>query len=230
MDSMFWNREIETLERSALEALQVERLRQRVADALRTPLYQKRLFRAGITLPDDIRSLDDVRRIPFTTKDDLRQSYPKGLLAVDMRQVVRVHSSSGTTGIPTVIFYTRDDLDRWTDLLARGLVASGATSADIFQNMMSYGLFTGGLGLHYGAERVGLTVIPVGGGNTQRQLQIMKDFGTTALHITPSYLLHIHQRTESFGIKLSNLSLKRAYMGAEPHSEQIGRASCRERV
>lgn len=219
MGSTFWNRQVETLERSALEAVQLERLRQRVGNALRTPLYQKRLFRAGITVPEDIRSLDDLQKIPFTAKDDLRQSYPKGLLAVDMKQVVRVHSSSGTTGTPTVIFYTQGDLDRWTELLARGIVASGATAGDVFQNMMSYGLFTGGLGLHYGAERVGLTVIPVGGGNTQRQLQIMKDFQTTSLHITPSYLLHIHGRMAEFGVQRSDLKLKRAYMGAEPHSE-----------
>ena len=223
MESMFWNRQAETLERSALELLQLERLRQRIANALCTPFYQKRLSRAGITSPEDIRTLDDVQKIPFTAKDDLRQNYPKGLLAVDMQQVVRVHSSSGTTGNPTVIFYTQGDLDRWTELLARGLVASGATAADVFQNMMSYGLFTGGLGLHYGAERVGLTVIPIGGGNTQRQLQIMKDFRTTALHITPSYLLHIHQRMAEFGIKLGDLALKRAYMGAEPHSEPTRR-------
>ncbi|NLK41816.1 MAG: phenylacetate--CoA ligase, partial [Planctomycetes bacterium] len=158
MEPRFWNRQVETLERSALEAIQLERLRQRVANALRTPLYQKRLFRAGITLPEDIRTLEDLKRIPFTTKDDLRQSYPKGLLAVDLKQVVRVHSSSGTTGVPTVIFYTQGDLDRWTELLARGIVASGATAGDVFQNMMNYGLFTGGLGLHYGAERVGMTV------------------------------------------------------------------------
>lgn len=219
MESTFWNRDIETLDRASLRVLQLERLRQIVGRSLRTPLYQKRLFRAGITLPEQIRSLDDLQKIPFTCKDDLRQNYPKGLLAVEMKEVVRVHSSSGTTGIPTVIFYTRHDLDRWTELLARGIVASGATAGDIFQNMMSYGLFTGGLGLHYGAERVGMTVIPVGGGNTQRQLQIMKDFGTTALHITPSYLLHIHQRMTELGFKRNELALKRAYMGAEPHSE-----------
>lgn len=219
MEINYWNREQETMSREALGQLQLQRLRHMVGQALRTPFYQKRLHGAGIRTPDDIRSMDDIRRIPFTSKDDLRQNYPKGLLAVDMQEVVRVHSSSGTTGIPTVIFYTRQDLDRWTDLLARGIIASGATAGDIFQNMMSYGLFTGGLGLHYGAERVGMTVIPIGGGNTQRQLQIMKDFGTTALHITPSYLLHIHQRMAEFGVKLGDLSLKRAYMGAEPHSE-----------
>jgi phenylacetate-CoA ligase len=219
MDVSFWNREIETADRGSIEALQIQRLKEVVSYALKTSFYQKRLSKVGIGRPEDIKSLNDLRNIPFTVKDDLRQNYPKGLLAVDMEQVVRVHSSSGTTGIPTVIYYTRGDIDRWTDLLARGITASGATARDIFQNMMSYGLFTGGLGLHYGAERVGMTVIPVGGGNTQRQLQIMKDFRTTALHITPSYLLHIHQRMAEFNLKPSDLFLKKAYMGAEPHSE-----------
>jgi phenylacetate-CoA ligase len=141
----------------------------------------------------------DLQRIPFTTKDDLRQNFPKGLLAVDMREVVRIHSSSGTTGIPTVIYVTRDDIDSWTDLLARSIAGTGATADDVFQNMMTYGLFTGGLGLHYGAERVGMTVIPIGGGNTKRQIQTMKDFQTTVVHITPSYCcIHPAGRTESF--------------------------------
>ncbi len=219
MNVPFWNKDIETMSRPQIEQLQLARLREIVGYALKTPFYQKRLGKVWIHSPDDIKSLEDLHKIPFTVKDDLRQSYPKGLLAVDMEQVVRVHSSSGTTGIPTVIYYTRQDLDNWTDLLARSIVATGATAKDVFQNMMSYGLFTGGLGLHYGAERVGLTVIPVGGGNTQRQLQIMKDFKTTALHITPSYLLHIHQRLEEFGLKVSDLFLKKAYLGAEPYSE-----------
>jgi len=219
MEFPFWSKDIETMDRSQLEQLQLQRLRDIVGYALKTPLYQKRLAKAWIHSPDDIKTLSDLRKIPFTVKDDLRQSYPKGLLAVDMEQVVRVHSSSGTTGVPTVIYYTRDDLNRWTDLLARGIVASGATSKDIFQNMMSYGLFTGGLGLHYGAERVGLTVIPVGGGNTQRQIQIMRDFRTTVLHITPSYLLHIHQRLPEFHLTPADLNLKKAWMGSEPHSE-----------
>lgn len=219
MNIPFWNKDIETMSRPQIEQLQLQRLRDIVGYALKTPFYQKRLGKVWIHSPDDIKSLADLRKIPFTVKDDLRQSYPKGLLAVDMEQVVRVHSSSGTTGIPTVIYYTRQDLDNWTDLLARSIVATGATANDVFQNMMSYGLFTGGLGLHYGAERVGLTVIPIGGGNTQRQLQIMKDFKTTALHITPSYLLHIHQRLEEFGIKRQDLFLKKAYLGAEPYSE-----------
>lgn len=219
MEYEYWNREIETMDRPSLERLQLERLREVVGYALRTPFYQKRLGRAGISRPEDIRGLEDLRKIPFAVKDDLRQNYPKGLLAVDMRDVVRVHSSSGTTGIPTVIYYTAGDLERWTDLLARSLFATGGRPDDIFQNMMSYGLFTGGLGLHYGAERVGMTVLPVGGGNTQRQLQIMKDFRTTSLHITPSYLLHIHQRMGEFSVRRQDLFLQRAYMGAEPHSE-----------
>ena len=133
--------------------------------------------------------------------------------------VVRLHTSSGTTGIPTVIYYTKDDLHNWTELLARSIVATGSRKGDVFQNMMSYGMFTGGLGLHYGAERVGMTVIPVGGGNTKRQLQLMKDFRTTVLHITPSYCLHIHSKLDEFGVSLKELALKKAYLGAEPYSE-----------
>lgn len=219
MEVSFWNQQLETLSRKDLEQLQLTRLRDLVGYALKTPFYQKRLKKTDIRSPEDIRSLEDLQKIPFAVKDDLRQSFPKGLLAVEMKDVVRIHSSSGTTGIPTVIYYTQQDLDRWTDLLARSIVATGAGPADVFQNMMSYGLFTGGLGLHYGAERVGMTVIPVGGGNTQRQLQIMKDFQTTTLHITPSYLLHIHQRMPEFNVSPADLFLKRAWMGAEPHSE-----------
>jgi len=137
--------------------------------------------------------------------------------------VVRVHSSSGTTGIPTVIYFSRDDVDRWTDLIARCIVATGASGGDIFQNMMTYGLFTGGLGLHYGAERVGMTVIPISGGNTKRQIQVMKDFQTTVLHITPSYLLHIHSQLQAKGVNRSDLALSKALIGAEPHSENTRR-------
>jgi phenylacetate-CoA ligase len=223
MDIPFWNREVETAERSRLEQMQLSRLKETLGWALETPVYRKRLGQAGVNSPEDIRGLEDLRRIPFTTKDDLRLSFPKGLLAVDMREVLRVHSSSGTTGIPTVIYYARDDLDNWTDLLARSIVATGATGADVFQNMMTYGLFTGGLGLHYGAERVGMTVIPIGGGNTKRQIQTMKDFQTTVVHITPSYLLHIHSKLGEDGIGLEDLALRKAFIGAEPHSENTRR-------
>ncbi len=223
MEVPFWNKEIETLDRASLEKIQLERLREALVWAFRTPFYSKKLSQAGIKTSDDIKGLEDLRRIPFTVKDDLRRSFPKGLLSVDMSEVVRVHSSSGTTGIPTVIYFSRDDVDRWTDLIARCIVATGASSRDIFQNMMTYGLFTGGLGLHYGAERVGMTVIPISGGNTKRQLQVMKDFQTTALHITPSYLLHIHSQLQAEGIDLADLSLSRALIGAEPHSENTRR-------
>lgn len=223
MDIPFWNREIETAERSRIEQLQLERLRTTVGWALKTALYRKRLAQAGINSPDDIRSLDDLRRIPFTTKDDLRVSFPKGHLALDMAEVLRVHSSSGTTGIPTVIYYSREDVDTWTDLLARSIVGTGAVSSDVFQNMMTYGFFTGGLGLHYGAERVGMAVIPIGGGNTKRQIQTMRDFRSTVLHVTPSYLLHIHSKLGEEGIRLEDLALRKAFIGAEPHSENTRR-------
>ncbi len=219
MGITYWNEKLETMNRETLEQLQLKRLKAMVGHALKTPFYQKRLARAWIQSPDDIQSLDDLRKIPFAVKDDLRQSFPKGLLAVDMEQVVRIHSSSGTTGIPTVIYYTREDMDAWTDILARSIVATGCTPGDVFQNMMSYGLFTGGLGLHYGAERVGMTVIPIGGGNTRRQIQVMKDFKTTTLHVTPSYLLHIHSALGDYDTKPSDLLLKRAFLGAEPYSE-----------
>jgi len=215
----FWNKEIETADRRTMEQLQVSRLREMLDWALKTPFYQKRLARTGIRSGQDIQGLEDLQRIPFTVKDDLRLSFPYGLLAVDRRQVVRIHSSSGTTGIPTVIYYTADDLNRWTDLIARCIVATGATDEDVFQNMMTYGLFTGGLGLHYGAERVGMTVIPIGGGNTRRQVQTMKDFQTTVLHVTPSYLLHIHGKLKEYEIRQEDLALCKAFIGAEPHSE-----------
>jgi phenylacetate-CoA ligase len=222
-DTPFWNREVETLERSRLETLQLERLRATVGWAIRTAFYARRLGQAGIHSPDDVHGLQDLQRIPFTTKDDLRDNFPRGLLAVDMRDVVRIHSSSGTTGIPTVIYFARDDIDNWTDLLARSIVGTGATADDIFQNMMTYGMFTGGLGLHYGAERVGMTVIPIGGGNTKRQIQTMRDFRTTVLHITPSYLLHIHSKFGEDGITRDDLALRKAFIGAEPHSENTRR-------
>jgi len=219
MEVPFWNKEIETLDRARLRGIQTERLKQIISWALKTPLYNKRLNQAGIHSENDIKDIEDLTRLAFTTKDDLRKNFPRGLLAVDMKDIIRVHSSSGTTGIPTVIYFTGDDIENWTDLLARSIVATGATSEDIFQNMMTYGLFTGGLGLHYGAERVGMMVIPIGGGNTKRQIQVMKDFQTTTLHITPSYMLHINSKLEQEGVSLSDLSLRKGFLGAEPHSE-----------
>lgn len=219
MNISFWNKEVETADRETIKQIQLQRLKDIIAAALKTPFYSKRLPAVGIKSPDDVKSLDDLRKIPFTMKDDLRQSYPKGLLSVDTSEVVRIHTSSGTTGIPTVIYLSAKDLDNATDLMARSITGTGACRADILQNMMSYGLFTGGLCMHYGAERVGMMVIPAAGGNTKRQVQLMKDFRTTVLHITPSYLLHIHSKLAEFEISRNDLALKKAFIGAEPHSE-----------
>jgi len=217
MDVRYWDKDMETVDRASLKDLQLRRLKAAVNQAL--TFYKARLKKAGINSGDDIRRLEDYKKIPCTTKDDLRECYPKGLLAVNMDEVVRLHTSSGTTGTPTVIYHTRHDIAHWAELVARCIIATGATEKDVFQNMMSYGMFTGGLGLHYGAEKVGMTVIPMGGGNTKRQIQLMKDFGTTVLHITPSYILHIHSKLEECGVKLEDLKLKKAYLGAEPYSE-----------
>ncbi len=210
---------LETLGRSELQNLQLKNLKETVAMALKTQFYKKRLNKVGIKAADDIQTLADLNKIPFTTKDDLRECYPQGLLAVSTDEVVRLHTSSGTTGTPTVIYHTQQDLDNWTELVTRGIVACGVSRKDILQNMMSYGLFTGGLGLHYGAERLGAMVIPASSGNTKRQLQMMKDFKTTMLHITPSYMLHIASRLEEFGFTLGDLNIKKAFLGAEPYSE-----------
>jgi len=223
METYYWNKELETIDQASLEDLQLKLLRDTVQAALKTPFYRNRLKKAGINSGDDIRSLQDLQRIPFTTKDDLREGYPTGLLAVDLAEVVRIHTSSGTTGTPTVIYHTKEDLDNWTELVCRCIVATGATREDVFQNTMSYGLFTGGLGLHYGAERLGMTVIPVGSGNTRRQIQLMKDFKTTVIHATPSYMLHIYSKLNEFKIPLNELFLKKAYLGAEPYSENTRR-------
>ncbi|MCK4999909.1 MAG: phenylacetate--CoA ligase, partial [Anaerohalosphaera sp.] len=221
MEAPFWNKEIETLHREQLEKLQLERLRSIIDSALKTHFYQRRLGKIGITSGQDISSLADLQKIPFTTKDDLRQNFPTGFLSVDMKEISRIHSSSGTTGIPTVIYFTAGDVERWTDLVARCVGSTGAAKGDMFQNMMTYGLFTGGLGLHYGAERAGLTVIPIGGGNTQKQIQTMLDFKTTVVHATPSYLLHIYSVIQEKGLSADDLFIKKAFIGAEPHTEDI---------
>ena len=219
----FWDEGMETLPRAGIEALQLERLRAAVGRALLTPFYRPLLEKAGVTGPDLIRTLADIVKLPFTTKDDLRQAYPFGLLASPRSELVRLHASSGTTGTPTVIYQTKADLDRWTDYLARSVTAPGARAEDVFQNMITYGLFTGGLGMHYGAERAGMMVIPSGPGNVARQLKFMKDFGTTTVHATPSFMLHLQSKMAEEGVSRSELSLKRAYCGAEPYSEDTRR-------
>ena len=213
---------IETASRAVLERIQLEGLKRQVEHGLNTDFYRKRFVAAGITSPDDIRTLADIRKLPFTTKNDLREAYPFGLLAVPKDQVVRVHASSGTTGTPTVIYLTQKDLDMASDTMARSLQAAGGNKNDIVQNMMTYGLFTGGLGFHYGAEMMGAMVIPTSSGNTIRQLKFMKDFGTTMIHATPSYLLHLPAAIEeSTELKREDLKLRMAITGAEPHSEEL---------
>jgi len=219
---MFWERDVELLPREELEALQVKRLRETVARALSSPHYGKVLGGKGIS-PEDIRSLEDLRRIPFTTKEDLRRGFPYGFLAVPKDEVVRLHASSGTTGTPTVVYHTRRDLEVWADLVARCLYMVGMRKEDVFQNMMSYGLFTGGLGLHYGAERIGALVIPSGAGNSRRQITLMRQFGTTAIHIIPSYALKLLETFQEMGLDPKEMKLRMAFVGAEPHTEEVRR-------
>ncbi len=215
---MFWNEDIETIDRESLDKLQLERLQKAVLSASKTPFYKK-VFLENNIKPSDIKSLEDLSRIPFTTKQDLRHSYPDGMVAVDNSEIVRMHASSGTTGKSTVIFYTQKDIDSWADLIARGMTATGTTRNDVFQNMMGYGLFTGGLGLHYGAERLGCMVIPSSTGNSLKQIQLIEDFNSAAIHITPSYALHLVDVVKEQGINPHDLNIERAYLGAEPYSE-----------
>ncbi len=210
---------IERAPRAVLEAQQLDRLRSLVTRvAKRVPLYRERLRAAGVTAAD-IGSLDDLPHLPFTVKDDFRDTYPFGLLAVPMDEVVRIHASSGTTGKPTVVAYTRGDLDVWTDVMARTLMAGGVGPADVVQNAYGYGLFTGGLGFHYGAERIGAAVIPISGGFTDRQLTALQDFGSTVLCCTPSYALHLAEAVEEAGIARKDLKLRVGFFGAEPWTE-----------
>ncbi|HCL56757.1 MAG TPA: phenylacetate--CoA ligase [Spirochaetia bacterium] len=215
---MYYDKAIETMKREDLKKLQLERLQKTVHAAYQSPFYKKRFDSIGLK-PKDIRTLEDIYKIPFTTKDDLRAAYPDLMLAVPKNQPVRIHSSSGTTGRATVIFFTKKDIDVWADLMGRCLYMAGMRPDDVFQNMVSYGLFTGGLGFHYGAERFGSMVIPAGGGNTAKQITLIKDFGTTYLHITPSYALHIAYELEQMKIPASSLGLKGLFCGAEPYSE-----------
>ncbi|WP_029918449.1 phenylacetate--CoA ligase family protein [Pelobacter seleniigenes] len=218
---MIWNDEFETLPREAIESLQLKRLQQTVARVYATvPFYKNALDKLGIK-PADIKKLDDLQRLPFTLKQDMRDNYPYGLFAVPLEQIVRIHASSGTTGKPTVVGYTRRDIETWTELMARSFVAAGAHKGDVIHNAYGYGLFTGGLGAHYGAERVGASVIPMSGGNTKKQLMIMQDFGSTVLTCTPSYSLFLAEVAAEEGIDIRNLSLKVGIFGAEPWSEKM---------
>jgi phenylacetate-CoA ligase len=207
--------------RPALEALQFKRLQQTVARVYeKVPFYRETLTRAGIR-PEQIKSLDDLRRLPFTVKQDMRDAYPYQLFAAPMADIVRIHASSGTTGKPTVVGYTRKDIDVWSDLMARTFVATGVHQGDIIHNAYGYGLFTGGLGAHYGAERLGASVIPISGGNTSRQLMIMQDFGSTVLTCTPSYSLYMAEEAREAGVDFRDLKLRVGIFGAEPWSEDM---------
>ncbi|MDR0402546.1 MAG: phenylacetate--CoA ligase [Treponema sp.] len=219
----YWNEKFEKMPRTELEAWQLERLRETVACGLRTPFYRKRLAESGITEARDIKTLADLRRIPFTTKSDLRDGFPYGFLAVPKEEVIRLHASSGTTGIPTTIYLSRGDIARWTSFVARCIYATGCDKTDVFQNMITYGLFTGGHGFHAGGEEVGMLVIPSGPGNTTRQFRLMQDFGTTVVHATPSFLLHVESKMKEEGVGRDSVKLKRAFAGAEPYSEDTRR-------
>lgn len=218
---MYYNEEFETLPRPALESLQLKRLKGMVERVYaKVPFYRESFDKAGIR-PDHVQSLDDLRRLPFTVKQDMRNSYPYGLFAAPMDEIVRIHASSGTTGKPTVVGYTQKDIEIWSELMARSFVAAGVHKGDIIHNSYGYGLFTGGLGAHYGAEKLGASVIPMSGGNTKRQILIMKDFGSTVLTCTPSYSLYLAESAVEEGVDFQNLKLRVGIFGAEPWSEAM---------
>ncbi|MHC1766008.1 MAG: phenylacetate--CoA ligase family protein [Verrucomicrobiia bacterium] len=221
---MFRDKPIETLERPALERLQLQRLQETVARvARRVKLYQERFTDSGVR-PDQIRTLEDIRRLPFTTSADLRANYPDGMVAVDRDEISRLHTSSGTTGKPKALYFSRRDVDNAAELMARCLVMSGAGPQDILQNMMTYGLFTGALVMHYGAEKAGIMVIPAGPGNSERQLMLMQDFRTTLIHATPSYALYLADFLAQRKIDpRKDLALRKAYVGAEPYTDESRR-------
>lgn len=206
--------------REAIRRAQAVRLKNTVAQAMRSPYYKEALGKAGVG-PDDITAVDDARKLPFTTKDDLRGAYPDGLVAVPKEELVRLHASSGTTGSPTVICHTQDDVDTWADLMARCMHMVGMRNSDVFQNIAGYGLFTGGLGIHYGAERLGCMTIPAGTGNTRRQLKLIRDHNVTALHIIPSYALYLGNALMDEGQDPRSLPPRIALIGAEPHTEEV---------
>ena len=220
---MIYNEEFETLPREALEALQLKRLQRVIQRVYHTVGFYKKIFdQAGVS-PEDLKTLADLQRFPFTTKQDLRDNYPFGLFASPMSSIVRLHASSGTTGRSTVVGYTKRDIDTWAELVARCFAAAGLTKSDIIHNAYGYGLFTGGLGIHYGAEKMGASVIPMSGGNTKRQIMILQDFGPTAICCTPSYALNLAEQGRAMNVDMRSLKLRVGIFGAEPWSEQMRR-------
>ena len=217
---MIWDKDHECMSRSALESLQLERLKDAAARVYdRVPFYKRAFDQVGLR-PSEIHSLSDIRKLPFTAKDDLRSNYPYGLFAVPMKEVVRMHTSTGTTGKPTVVGYTRNDLETWAELCARLLTAAGVTSDDIAHVAFTYGLLTGGFGLHYGLEKIGASVIPASAGSTQRHLMLMQDFGATTLVCTPSYGLHLSEAVIEAGMR-KEIKLRWGIFGAEPWTDQM---------
>ncbi len=218
---MYWNETKECMDREEIKKLQLEKLKELVTTLYHdVPFYRNEFQKLGI-MPEDINTLEDLAKLPFTTKQDLRDNYPYGLFAKPMSEIVRVHASSGTTGKPTVVGYSRNDIKIWAEMVASSMVAAGADSNSVVQVSYGYGLFTGGLGIHYGSERLGASVIPMSGGNTEKQIMLMKDFGATVLCCTPSYAIHLAEAIEDMGLDLSDLSLKSGIFGAEPWSENM---------
>lgn len=218
--SPYLHPQYETMSREQIETLQLERLQATVKHCMNSTFYKKRFEEAGLK-PEDIKTLDDLRKIPFTTKQDLRETYPFGMASVPLRKCVRLHSSSGTTGNPTVILHTQKDIDEWANAVARCLWMVGLRPDDVFQNSSGYGMFTGGLGFQYGAERLGALTIPAAAGNSLRQIKFIKDFGTTAIHAVPSYVTRLYEVMQSEGVDpRRDTKLKVLAIGAEPHSEE----------
>ncbi len=223
MTGTIWNRHFETMPREQMKIIQGERLSGVIKRIYKNvPYYRNKMQELGLG-PGDIRTIDDIKHLPFTTKQDLRDNYPFGLFAVPMNEIIRLHASSGTTGKPTVVGYSRVDIDIWSEVMARTLTAAGAGRDDFVHIAYGYGLFTGGLGLHYGGELIGASVIPISGGNTKRQLQLMRDFGSTVLACTPSYALYLAEAIEEGGIKRSDLNLRVGVFGAEPWTVNMRR-------
>lgn len=215
----YWQAELETMPREQLEQLQAEKLRRTITICLQSPFYKRVLGERGIT-PDSIKTIDDVRCLPFTTKQNLRDNYPFGLVGGDMKDAIRIHSSSGTTGHPTVVAYSRHDIESWANMIARNMYMVGCRDTDVFQNSSGYGMFTGGLGFQYGAERLGATTIPAAAGNSKRQIMFIRDFGTTCLHAIPSYAIRLAEVFHEEGIDPRSTSLHTLFIGAEPHTEE----------
>jgi phenylacetate-CoA ligase len=218
---MIWNEKMECATREEMRAVQSERLRETVSRIYHNvPFYRQKMQEVGL-VPGDIKSVDDLSKLPFTNKYDLRDNYPFGMFTVPMSEIVRIHASSGTTGKPTVVGYTRKDLTTWSEVVTRSLCMAGVHREDIVQVAYGYGLFTGGLGLHYGCENLGASVIPISGGNTEKQLQLMQDFGTSVIACTPSYSLYLAEEMAAAGIKKENLKLRIGIFGAEPWTENM---------